>query len=204
MRAITYPQTKKQPLLDQLLMAGLLGIIGFFFLAGLGWIAFQISYAGRIYPGVRIASVDVGGLSPSAAGAKLTQAFAYPQHGTIFFQDGDKIWKATPGELGLFLDPEASAQRALQVGREGNLLQNTDTQLRNARSPANLAPVLIFDQRMAQAYLIKLAGQINKSVIETSLGLNGVDVVVTPGQKGRQTLRVSNTKSGASVARGSA
>ncbi len=186
MRVMPYPKIQKQPVIDQLLMAALLGIFGFFLLGIVGWIAFQATYAGRIYPGVRISGVDVGGLSPDAAGAKLTEAFAYPQHGRIFFQDGDQTWKATPGELGIFLDPEASARRAYQVGRNSNLLQNTETQLRNARSPLNLAPVLIFDERMAQAYLVKLAAQINKPVIETSLGLNGVEVVVTPGQKGRE------------------
>ncbi len=173
-------------MLDQLLVAGLLGVVGFFFLAGLGWIAFQASYSGRIYPGVKIAGVDVSGLSPAAASAKLTQSFSFPQHGEIFLQDGDQVWKATPGELGLFLDPEASAKRAYQVGRSGNVLQNTETQLRYARSPLNLAPVLIFDQRMAQDYLIKLSKQIDKPVIETSLGLNGMDVVVNTGQKGRE------------------
>ncbi len=181
-----YPQVKKQSPIDQLLLAGLLGILGFFFLAAFGWIAFQASYSGRIYPGVRISGVDVGGLSPAAASAKLTQSFAYPQHGNIFLQDGDKVWKATPGELGLFLDPEASAKRAYLVGRSGKVLQNTETQLRNARSPINLAPVLVFDQRMAQDYLIKLAKQIDKPVIETSLGLNGMDVVINAGQKGRE------------------
>ncbi len=181
-----YPQVKKQSPVEQLLMAGLLGIVGFFFLAGLGWIAFQASYSGRIYPGIKISGVDVGGLSPAAASAKLTQAFTYSQHGNIFIQDGDQVWKATPGELGLFLDPEGSANRAYQIGRNGNLVQNTETQLRNARSPLNLAPVLVFDQRMAQAYLIKLAKQIDKPVIETSLGLNGMEVEVKTGQKGRE------------------
>jgi len=179
-------QSKKQPVADQLMMAGLLGIVGFFVLVGLAWIGFQISYAGRIYPGVKIAGVDVGGLTPSAAGVKLTKSFDFPQHGRIFLQDGAETWKATPAELGLFLDPEASARRAYTLGREGNLAENLTTQLSNSRNPVDLAPVLVFDQRMAQAYLAKLAGQIDKAVIETSLGLNGMDVTVVAGQKGRK------------------
>ncbi len=186
MRSIPYPQTKKQTTAEQLMLAGLLGIIGFFVLAGLVYVGFQISYAGRIYPGVKVAGVDVGGLTPSAAGAKLTETFDFPQHGRIFLQDGQETWKATPAELGLFLDPEASARRAYQLGREGNLAENLTTQISNSRNPVNLAPVLIFDQRMAQAYLTRLAGQIDKPVIETALGLNGMEVTVTAGQKGRQ------------------
>jgi vancomycin resistance protein YoaR len=167
-------------------MAGLLGIIGFFVLIGLGWIGFQLSYAGRIFPGVKIGGVEVGGLTPSAAGAKLTQSFDFPTHGRIFLQDGSETWKATPGELGLFLDPETSARRAYQLGREGNLVENLTTLIDNSRNPLNLPPVLVFDQRMAQAYLARLGSAIDKPVIETALGLNGMEVTVKAGQKGRQ------------------
>ena len=186
MRTTSYSQVKKQPLADQLMLAGLLGILGFFILAIAVWIGIQATYSGHIYPSVHIGGVDVSGLNPSQAGAKLTQAFDYPQHGRIFIQDGPQSWKVTPAELGLFLDPEASAQRAYQLGRGGNILENLTTQLANNRSPVNLAPVLVFDQRMAQNYLLKLAAQINKPLIETNLGLNGLDVVIRSGQTGRE------------------
>src|SRR5665811_1586780 len=186
MSTAPFSQVKKQPLADQLLLAGLLGILGFFILSIAAWIGIQATYSGHIFPGVHIAGVDVSGVSPSLAGAKLTQAFDYPQHGRIFIQDGPQTWKATPAELGLFLDPEASANRAYQLGRGGNLLENLTTQLSNNRSPVNLAPVLVFDQRMTQNFLLKLAAQINKPMIETNLGLNGLEVVVHSGQTGRE------------------
>jgi vancomycin resistance protein YoaR len=182
---LAFPQTKKPSLVDQILLAGLLGILGFFILVIAAWFVLQIVYAGRIYPGVYIAGVDVGGLSPSAAGAKLTQAFAYPQTGRIFLQDGNNLWKVTPAELGLFLNPETSTQQAYQLGRGGNAFENVATQLANSRSPVNLAPVLVFDQRLAQNYLLQLAAQIDKPLVETNLGLNGLEVVVRSGQTGR-------------------
>jgi len=182
---IPYPETKKHSLLDQLMLAGLLGIFGFFILIIAAWVLFQVVYSGRIYPGIYVAGIDVGSLNATAAGAKLTQAFDYPQHGRIFLQDGTDIWKVTPAELGLFLNPDASTQQAYRLGREGNAFENIATQLTNSRSPVNLAPVLVFDQRMAQNYLLKLAAQIDKPLVETNLGLNGLEVVVRSGQTGR-------------------
>ena len=94
----------------------------------------------RVSGGPLVAGVDLAGLNPSAAAAKLTQGFAYPQTGRIYLQDGDLAWKASPAELGLFLDPEASASIAYQKGREGNLFENLSTQLANANSPIDIAP----------------------------------------------------------------
>ena len=116
----------------------------------------------------------------------MTGAFTFPQTGRIFLQDGTNGWKATPAELGLFLDPQASVRLAYEAGRGGNLFENFIEQISNWRKPVNYAPILVFDERMAYAYLDSLAKQINKPVIETSLGLNGLEVNVRPGQKGRE------------------
>ena len=50
----------------------------------------------------------------------------------------------------------------------------------------NLPPVLVYDQRQAHHYLTNLAAQINKPVVEASVGLNGIDVTVRSGQAGRE------------------
>jgi vancomycin resistance protein YoaR len=186
MQGRTATQTRKQSLADQLILAGLLGIVAFVILTILAWLGFQITYSGRIFPGLSVAGVDVSGLSPEAAAAKLTQAFNFPQTGRIFLQDGENGWKTTPAELGLFLDPQASVKQAYLAGRRGNLVENFSEQMSNLNSPIGLAPILVVDERMAYRYLESIAKQINKPVIETSLGLNGMEVNVRPGQKGRE------------------
>ncbi len=185
MRSTTFSPSIKKTALEQLLLAGLAGTALFLLFVFGAWLIFQITYSGRIYPGVRAAGIDVSGLNPQAAAAKITQAFEYPQKGRIFLQDGGSSWKATPAELGLFLDASATARLAYQAGREGNLFENALAQIDNLRSSTTLPPVLVFDEQMAYRYLESLGAAINKPVLETTLGLNGMEVVVRQGQKGR-------------------
>ncbi len=178
---------RKVSLLDQFMFAALMGILLFFLIAGGGVIGFELAYAGKIYPGVSVAGISMEGLTPGQAAARLSEQFSYPQQGRIFLQDGTQAWRTTPAELGLYLDPEHSIAQAFAVGRDGDLLSALLAQYRTAQSTVNLPPVLVFDQRQADRYLNeKVAPQINKPVVEASVGLNGIDVTVRSGQTGRE------------------
>jgi vancomycin resistance protein YoaR len=50
----------------------------------------------------------------------------------------------------------------------------------------NLSAVVLYDERQADAYLHTIAQQIDRPIVEATLSVNGVDVVVSPGQVGRQ------------------
>ena len=51
---------------------------------------------------------------------------------------------------------------------------------------------MVFDEHTAQQYLLKIAAEIDRPVIEAGLGFQGVDVTVNPSQTGR-TLNVEGT-----------
>ena len=182
----TPARIRKVPLTDQLILALVAGIFLFFLVASAGVIGFEIAHSGKIFPGISVGAVDLSGLTPEEASAQVSQAFTYPQTGRIFLQDGKQAWQVTPAELGLYLDPEASVTQAYEIGRKGNLFLNVETQLHTWQSPVNLSPVYIYDQRRAHQYLTQLAQQINKPVVEASVGLNGIEVQVRSGQTGRE------------------
>ena len=176
----------KMPLADQLILALVAGILLFFLVAGGGVIGFEIAHSGKIFPGISVGAVDLSGLTPAEATARVTAAFTYPQTGQIFLQDGKDAWQVSPADLGLYLDPESSVTQAYEIGRKGNIFFNVETQFRTWKSPVNLSPVYVFDQRRAHKYLTGLAAKINKPVVEASVGLNGIDVQVRSGQTGRE------------------
>lgn len=183
----TSTRIRKATITEQLLFAVLIGIFLFFLVAGASLLGFELAYAGKIYPGVFVADISLSGLTPAQASARLTEQFSYPQQGRIFLQDGASAWKVTPAELGLYLDPEHSVTQAYAVGRGGNVLNELLAQFRASQNPVSLPPVLVFDQRQGASYLSGvIAAQVNKPVIEASVGLNGVDVTVRSGQPGRE------------------
>lgn len=175
------------------ILAILLGGLGVLFAAILVTIiCFEIFYSGRIYPGISVSGVDLGGLRPAAAAAKLDQYLTYSQKGRILFEDQNLIWQATPAQLGFSMDSSAEAQSAYQTGRQTNLYADFYDQLRAWTSGIDLPPTVTYDQRVTQNFLLALAGQVDKPVIEANVSLNGVDVVVHSGQIGR-TLDIPAT-----------
>jgi hypothetical protein len=98
-----------------------------------------------------VGGVDISGLTVNEAGAKITQEMSYPQKGRLLIQSEGKNWFATPAEVGLFLDPGASAQRAFEIGRDQNLIQNIIEQFQTSYYGSHLSPILVFDQRMSEA-----------------------------------------------------
>jgi vancomycin resistance protein YoaR len=180
-----YPAPRRFHLGAQIL-AALLGGFLLFVLTAFAWTtAYQLFYAGRIFPGVNVAGVDLSGLSPSQAAVHLTQTLSYPYTGRILLRDGERFWLVTPAEVGMTFDASASAQAAYKIGRRGGPLASLAQQWEARQGKITVRPVIVFDQRVAHAYLQKLAAEINQPIIEANLELQGTEVVATPGQIGR-------------------
>lgn len=150
------------------------------------WVlGYQLMYAGRIFPGITVAGVDISGLRPDAAALKLSQTLSYPISGKVVLRDGDNAWTASPAQLGMVFDASSSAEAAYRIGRTGGLFAALGGQIRGRGFGFDVPPVIVFDQRVAYQYLQNLAAQIDKPVIEAGLQFDGTNVSTRPGQAGR-------------------
>ena len=185
MATTSYTYPSRNPLLLQIL-AALLGGLTLFLGAVILWtIGFQLMYAGRIFPGVSVAGVDLSGISPTEASFKLNQTLSYPYTGKIVLRDGGRVWVVTPAQMGMAFDASTSAQAAYQLGRSGGLFGSLEGQLRARSDGAEVPPVILFDQRVAHQYLQAMSVEINQQVVEASLKVEGTEVIAVPGQVGR-------------------
>jgi vancomycin resistance protein YoaR len=185
MTVISQPY-KRIPVFPQIIAALVSGVTLFLMFAVIWTLGYQLFYAGRIFPGVSVAGVDVSGLTPSDAAVKLNQALSYPISGNILFRDGEKAWVASPAELGMVFDPSSSAVTAYRVGRSGGLFGALAGQIRAKGNGVQVPPVIVFDQRVAYQYLTQISAQIDQPMVEAGLSLEGTNVVATPGQVGRE------------------
>jgi len=149
-------------------------------------LGYQLVYAGRIFPGVSVAGVDLSGMTPSDAAVKLNQALSFSTTGKILFRDGEKAWIATPAELGMVFDPSASSVTAYKLGRSGGPFGALSGQIRAGGAGVSVPPVIVFDQRVAYQYLTQISTQVNQPLVEASLKLEGTNVLTQPGQVGRE------------------
>jgi len=192
MSFVTVPRPQRSPLLLQILAASVGGLSLFLLAVGLIGGGYQLLFSGRIFPGISMAGVDLSSLTLEQASAALSQRLTYPTVGRVVFRDGNQVWVATPAELGMVFDAGSSIQRAYGLGRQDGLFTSLAGQLNAWQGGLDLAPVILFDERVAHGYLQNIAVQINQPIVETDLHLNGTEVVYTPGRTGR-LLNVNDT-----------
>src|SRR6185503_8424881 len=191
MATVSYPY-QRTPIFPQVVAAFVSGAILFLVLI-IGWtLGYQLLYAGRIFPGVSVAGVDLSGLTPSNAAVRLSERLSYPISGKILFRDGEKAWMATPAQLGMVFDPSSSALTAYRLGRSGGLFGALSGQIRAGGKGVSVPPVIVFDQRVAFQYLSQISTEINQPMMEASLNVNGTTVDAQPGQAGRE-LKIDAT-----------
>ena len=101
----------------------LLGGLSIFLSLALVWVlVHQFVYAGRVFPGVLVAGVDLSGMSPADGTLKLSQKLSYPISGKIVFRQGDKVWVASPVQLGMVFDTSRPGSRKSERAIRGQSL----------------------------------------------------------------------------------
>ena len=185
MSFVSVLRPQRTPFSFQILAILIGGLVLFSLAVGLITGGYQLLYAGRVFPGISMAGVDLTSMTPEQAQTALSQRLTYPTSGKIVFRGGDKVWVATPTELGMVFDAGTSIQRAYNVGRQGGLFTELAGQLNSWQGGLDLQPVIVFDERVAYAFLQNIAVQIDQPVVETDLHMNGTEVTYTQGQTGR-------------------
>ncbi len=162
------------------------GILLFVLVIGIATTSFRTIYSGRIFPNIQIGWINLSGQAPIDAADLLRREIQYPEQGEITLQYDDLSWTATPAELGLFFSPQFNAELAFNTGREGNIARRIAAQIQILRHGMILAPQFVMDEKTGLEYLAGLAAEVNQPVMEASLELDGLEVLVQPGQIGRE------------------
>ena len=161
------------------------GVALFILVIGLATMSFRAVYSGRIFPNIYLGWTNLSGQTPIDAAELLAKDIQYPEQGEIILQYDDLSWTASPTDLGLFFSPQFNAEVAFNTGRSGNIAQRVAAQIQILRHGMFLAPQFVMDEKTGVEYLKSIAAEVEQPVIEASLELDGLEVVVQPGQIGR-------------------
>jgi lipoprotein-anchoring transpeptidase ErfK/SrfK len=188
--------------------AGLAAMAPFFFLAAL-WLYINVS--GLILPNVWVGPVNLGGMNRDQAQIRLEQA--WNQGNGFLVTDGEQVWSAPSADFGLWLDAQATAERAYQSGRQNP----SDTQ--NQQGPPQILqaftgrrlqvePVIQYQPERARQQLEHWAGLVGTPPQNGSLAYQDGRWQPIPGQPGRAlnidaTLAVLSADPSAAVSSGS-
>jgi lipoprotein-anchoring transpeptidase ErfK/SrfK len=144
-------------------------------------------YAGRIMPGVGVYGTSLGGMTTGEAATLLASTLPEPGVEMLTLRCDDRSWSLSWADLGLRADPQATAQLAYQVGREGAAEQQLVDRLRALVAGWPLSPILILpDPARATAALEALAPDLVEPPLNADLVIRADGVTVVPARAGKE------------------
>jgi vancomycin resistance protein YoaR len=156
-------------------------------------LALGVAYANRIYPGVRAAGLDLGGLTVEQASAELAGRLSPYANQPVTVQLGNQTLTRTPAELGFRADPAAVAQTAYDVGRRSDLINRLAGPLLAPGLDVPLDRPVLLDEAAVQSAVKELAVITDRAPIDAQLTVSPA-LQFTPSQAG-QSLDQTATQS---------
>jgi lipoprotein-anchoring transpeptidase ErfK/SrfK len=168
------------------LIAAVLGVL---LLAGAGAVyAYDQSRADQIGEGVRIGGVDVSGLSPEQARAKLRRAVLEPLSEPVVVRALGKRYRLTPEQAAVTVDVDGSVEAALDRSRDGNMLVRTWRGIRGESLDAEVELDIDYSKRAIARLVERVQKQVDEPAVDASVDLESGDVTPQPSKEGRRLL----------------
>jgi vancomycin resistance protein YoaR len=160
-------------------------------LVALSGIVLGLAFAGsptRLPAGVRIAGVDVGGLTPSAAQSLLERKASALEHTPVTFRAAGHAWRFTPSQLGVRVSWHDAVESARQEGAGFGPLRGFK-RLDVRVFGADVTPQIQVFNTALEYVLGKIAGTVDVQHRDASIGLRRLRPVVVPAATGRRLNR---------------
>jgi vancomycin resistance protein YoaR len=159
-------------------------IIGIFIIP---FVIFYGVYWGKIYPGVVVAGIPLGGKSPQEATDILGSRVQKPEKLTLEIETETKQSFEIPTDsFGLSYDLTKTSQRAYGLGRTGNPLFDANQILQALLHKKNYGLILKLDASQLQANLATIAGQVSVAPVYPAVKLEDDQIVIEKGKVGQE------------------
>lgn len=185
--ALREKEVKRKPRWRWIVWAfmGVLSIAGIIVVAvSLAW---QGQYAGKIYPGVQVLGMDLGGKTQDEARKLLDdQVKAFVAQPLVLKWNG-KEWRPSAEQIGLRVDSGSTVSEAFAVGREADFFGNVEQQWLSSQTGYKVPLNVQLNELAMQEYLsAAVATETDQELFEGDVRLNGTEVVALPGKEGRR------------------
>jgi len=152
----------------------------------IGTYLYASSSAGHILSGVNIGGVSVAGLTPEAAKAKLLTALPDVAKGTLTVKAGSVQQQISYADLQRTYNIDATIDQAMNVGRNGNPLDQLGEQLRTMTGGVTLTPTVSYDAAVLQQRVAQIVATAQVTPVDASISFQNGEYVVTPAADGQQ------------------
>ena len=182
------PHNQTVDLILQALTALSIGIFIFIFFLFSAITIFQLTYYGKIFPGVNVGNICIGGLTVNEAKVRLTQSYQFSNSEDLTLKYLNESISVEVAQLGIRLDAASTAKEAFQFGRSFPFEKWVWQQMFIFAPHIDLTPVLIFDERAVVDLLRKIGNERDQPLVEAGLNVDGTRVTATTGQIGQSLI----------------
>ena len=174
----------------------LIAIVAVLFLligGAVGVYAYDASKQDEIAEGVRIAGVDVSGMSEDEAADQVHDSVVKPlkEPVTVTF-DGTR-YILTPEKLKISADIDAMVDQALEASREGGLPSRVWRYVTGGEVDESIEPTVSYDEQAIDEFISTIAEDVNREPVDASIEPGPASLNVVPGEPGR-TLRADELR----------
>ena len=141
------------------------------------------SNSGKIYNGVSVAGVDVGG-KPAAEAEALIQERLGENLDQIRLSGPQEEFVLGASQLGISYDVPATVDRAYGVGRGGNVFERLTSRLQAAYGSAEVSPEVAYDSGQVDAVTEAVARRVDRQPREATVAVQGAEVLVGESREG--------------------
>ena len=139
-------------------------------------------YSGDIHRGVHVYGVNVGGMAPDEAAAKVAETGA--KDGTVALTYKGKSWTLSTAELKARLDGKAAAHDAYWYTREGNLFTRGWRRVRLWIVGSDLDPPVAFNQNAVTEAVNTIARRVEVKPVAATVVMHGTVPLVKGARDG--------------------
>jgi vancomycin resistance protein YoaR len=138
--------------------------------------------SGRIYRGVEVGDVALGGKTPAEA-RQIVKQHATGALKEIEFS-GPEQFTRTASEMGVKFNIEATVEDAYAVGRQGNILERLGERANALVGGVTIPPDVDYRSGKARGEVEEIASQVNHEPREASVNIYGSQVEVVESHEG--------------------
>jgi len=184
--------SRPQPAGSGVLLALLVAVLVVVIAAGTGVMAYEARYRDRIYAGVSVLGVPVGGLEPAEALERVGEVLAGATLPVVVLHDGvdaahaSNRWTVGAGDLGAHLDLESALREAWAVGRSGIFRHDMAAQARALWWGYDVVPPVKLEPGTVALTMRRIAGQAGYRARPAQLRVTSLQAVIGEGQAGRE------------------
>jgi lipoprotein-anchoring transpeptidase ErfK/SrfK len=156
-------------------------------LTGLGGAvyAYDAAHEQTIADGVRVAGIDLGGLTAGEARARLRRDILVPLRRPIVVTRGDRTWTLGWRAARIVADLGSTVDEAVARSRRGNLFTRTLRDLTGKRVDADLEPRVDYSRVAVVRLLDRIRGAVDRKPVDARVDISAAGVRSVPSRTGR-------------------